>query len=138
MKAAGVLPSAQTILSNMLTDGLQEWNSHTLKKGEGKVSSKAFCDSATQEGSKAEKKNFPICLFRAVSELGPNTSVAWSLGFFFFCHLHCSLCNPPDRPVYDGSTIRGLCRAGDEPSLEIKVTVAKSKIITTFHSKAQH
>lgn len=26
MKAAGILPSAQTILNNVLADGLQEWN----------------------------------------------------------------------------------------------------------------
>lgn len=45
------------------------------------MSSEVFCDSATQRASEAEWKLFSHVIFRAISELDHNASMALSLGF---------------------------------------------------------
>lgn len=88
--------------------------------------------------SRAEECSHMICLSFtsfSVSKLHHNASIAWSQGFYLL-FVPLALQSPLDRPVYDSSTIGGLSRARDKPSLEIKVMVTKSKIIIASNSQA--
>lgn len=91
-------------------------------------------DSTAEWDSKAESKNFLICLFRALSEFDHNASVARSLGF----SLPFASSAIPLTGLFTTALLsERLSGARDEPSLEIKVTVTKSKIITASHTARQ-